>query len=76
MRKVGIYSIKNPENKINIGAGCYEKDGKYYNVNTNIEYSANDELRGDTADEILEFNADGDRLRHVIALIHDIVRII
>ena len=31
-------------------------DGKYYNMNTNQEYAPEDEMWGDTADDILEYN--------------------
>ena len=60
------YTICHPDGRINIGAGCYEKDGKYYNMNTNEEYAPEDEMWGGTADDILEFNVAGDRLRDVI----------
>ncbi len=60
------YSITHPEGRINISAGYYKKDGKYYNMNTNEEYSTDDEMWADTADEILEYNVGGDRLRDVI----------
>ena len=60
------YTICHPEGRINIGAACYTKNGKFYNANTNQEYAAEDELWGDTADDILEFNVSGDRLRDVI----------
>ena len=60
------YTICHPEGRINIGAGCYKKDGKYYNMNTDEEYTSEDELWGDTADDILEFNVSGDKLRDVI----------
>ena len=45
---------------------CIKKDGKYYNMNTDEEYTSEDELWGDTADDILEFNVSGDKLRDVI----------
>lgn len=64
--KGNVYSITHPDGKINIGAGCYQKDGKYFNMNTNQEYSSQDEMWANTADEILEFNVAGDRLRDVI----------
>ena len=60
------YGIGHPNNKILISANCYEKNGKFYNANTNQEYTAEDELWGDTADDILEFNVSSDRLRDVI----------
>ena len=60
------YTICHPDGRINIGAGCYEKDGKYYNMNTNQEYTPEDEMWGDTADDILEYNVGGDKLRDVI----------
>ena len=60
------YGIGHPNGRILINAMCYEKDGKYYNVNTNEEYTSEDELWGDTADDILEFNVSGDKLRDVI----------
>ena len=60
------YGIGHPNGRILINAMCYEKDGKYYNVNTNEEYTSEDELWGDTADDILEFNVSGDKLRNVI----------
>ncbi len=64
--KGNYYGIGHPNNKILISANCYEKNGKFYNANTNQEYTAEDELWGDTADDILEFNVSGDRLRDVI----------
>lgn len=70
------YSITHPEGRINIGEGCYEKDGKYYNVNSHTEYSPNDEMWGDTADEILKYNVSGDRLRDIITQVEVIVRTI
>lgn len=70
------YSITHPEGRINIGEGCYEKDGKYYNVNSHKEYSPNDEMWGDTADEILEYYVGGDKLRDVITQVEVIVRTI
>lgn len=70
------YSITHPEGRINIGEGCYEKDGKYYNVNSHTEYSPNDDMWGDTADEILEYIVSGDRLRDVITQVEVIVRTI
>ena len=61
------YSITHPEGRINISAGCYEKDGKYYNAISHTEYTpAEGDLWGDTADDILEYNVGGDRLRDVI----------
>ena len=61
------YSITHPEGRINIGEGYYEKDGKYYNVASHTEYIlGNGDLWGDTADDILEFNVGGDKLRDVI----------
>ena len=61
------YSITHPDGKINIGEGCYEKNGKYYNALSHTEYIPEDgDLWGDTADEILEYNVGGDRLRDVI----------
>ena len=61
------YSITHPEGRINIGEGYYEKDGKYYNVASHTEYIlGNGDLWGDTADDILEFNVSGDKLRDVI----------
>lgn len=60
------YTICHPDGRINIGAGCYEKDGKYYNMNTNQEYTSEDEMWGDTADDILEYSVAGDKLRDVI----------
>lgn len=70
------YSITHPEGRINIGEGCYEKDGKYYNVNSHTEYSPNDDMWGDTADEILEYIVSGDKLRDVITQVEVIVRTI
>lgn len=71
-----LYSITHPEGRINIGEGCYEKDGKYYNMNSHEEYSQNDEMWGDTADEILEYIVSGDKLRDVITQVEVIVRTI
>ena len=65
--KEKLYSITHPDGKINIGEGCYEKNGKYYNVISHTEYIPEDgDLLGDTADEILEYNVGGDKLRDVI----------
>ena len=61
-----LYTIVHVDNKIVVSVGYYEKDGKYYNISTNQEHSSKDELWGDTADDILEFNVSGDRLRDVI----------
>ena len=64
------YSITHPEGKINIGEGCYQKSGKYYNVISHTEYIPGvGDLWGDTADEILEYNMDGDKLRDVVTQI-------
>lgn len=71
-----LYSITHPEGRINIGEGCYEKDGKYYNMNSHEEYSQNDEMWSDTADEILEYIVSGDKLRNVITQVEVIVRTI
>lgn len=71
-----LYSITHPEGRINIGEGCYEKDGKYYNMNSHAEYSQNDDMWGDTADEILEYIVSGDKLRDVITQVDVIVRTI
>ena len=60
------YTICHPDGRINIGAGCYEKGGKYYNMNTDEEYAPEDEMWGDTADDILEYNVGGNKLRDVI----------
>ena len=35
-------------------------------MNTNEEYNPKDEMWGDTADNILEYNVGGDKLRDVI----------
>lgn len=58
--------INYPDGGINIGAACNEKHGKYYDMNTNEEYIPKDEMWGDTADNILEYNVGGDKLRDVI----------
>lgn len=71
-----LYSITHPEGRINIGEGCYEKDGKYYNMNSHAEYSQNDDMWGDTADDILEYIVSGDKLRDVITQVEVIVRTI
>ena len=64
------YSITHPEGRINIGEGCYQKGGKYYNVISHTEYTPGDgDLWGDTADEILEYNMNGDKLRDVVTQI-------
>ena len=61
------YSVTHPEGRINIGEGCYSKDGKYYNVTSHTEYvPLEGDLWADTADEILEYRVSGDRLRDVI----------
>ena len=60
------YTIVHVHDKIVVSLGYYQKDGKYYNISTNQEHSSKDELWGDTADDILEFNVSGDRLRDVI----------
>lgn len=64
--KGNLYTIVHVDNKTIISVGCYEKDGKYYNVNTDKEHTSSDELWGDTAEEILEYNVGGDKLRDVI----------
>lgn len=61
-----LYTIVHVHDKIVVSLGYYQKDGKYYNISTNQEHSSKDELWGDTADDILEFNVSGDRLRDVI----------
>lgn len=71
-----LYSITHLEGRINIGEGCYEKDGKYYNMNSHAEYSQNDDMWGDTADDILEYIVSGDKLRDVITQVEVIVRTI
>ncbi len=64
------YSITHPEGRINIGEGCYQKGGKYYNVISHTKYTPGDgDLWGDTADEILEYNMNGDKLRDVVTQI-------
>jgi hypothetical protein len=61
------YSITHPEGRIAISEGCYKKDGKYYNILSHTEYvPEEDELWGDTADDILEYNVGGDKLRDVV----------
>ena len=61
------YSITHPEGRINIGEGCYEKDGEYYNVTSHTKYIPSDgDLWGDTADDILDYNVGGDKLRDVV----------
>ncbi len=61
------YSITHPDGRINIGEGCYEKDGEYYNVTSHTKYIPGDgDLWGDTADDILDYNVSGDKLRDVI----------
>ena len=60
-----VYSITHTD-KIGIGEGYYEKDGKYYNALSHTEYDLSDDLWADTADEILEYRVGGDRLRDVI----------
>ena len=74
--KNNTYSVTHPEGKLHIGARCYEKDGKYYNMNTDREYSDEDEMWADTADELLEFVVSGDRLRDVITEVDIIERTI
>ena len=64
--KGNVYGIVHPNDRILIGIGYYERDGKYYNLNTDKEHTEEDELWGDTADDILEFDVGGDKLRDVI----------
>lgn len=68
------YSITHPEGRINIGEGYYKKYGKYYNALSHDECIDVEGLWGDTADEILEYVMDGDRLRDVITQVEVIAR--
>lgn len=61
-----LYSITHPDGRINIGEGYYRKDGKCFNVLSHEECVDIEGMWGDTADEILEYNVGGDRLRDVI----------
>ena len=60
------YTIVHVENKTIVSVCCYEKDGKYYNINTDQEHTAEDEMWGDTAEDILDVNVGGDKLRDVV----------
>ena len=64
--KGNVYAIVHQNDRILIGIGYYERNGKYYNLNTDKEHTEEDELWGDTADDILEFDVGGDKLRDVI----------
>ena len=69
------YSITRDENgKISASEGCYEKEGKYYNVLSNTVFDPNDSLVADTPDEILEYIVGGDRLRDVITQVEVLYR--
>ena len=71
------YSITRDENgKICASEGCYEKEGKYYNVLSNTVFDPNDSLVADTSDEILEYIVGGDRLRDVITKVEVLYRTI
>ncbi len=64
------YSITHPEGRINIGEGYYIKDGVAFNALSHEKCEDIEGLWGDTADEILEYIMDGDRLRDVITKIN------
>ena len=68
------YSITHPEGRINIGEGYYVKDGKCYNALSHDKCIDVEGLWGDTADEILEYVMDGDRLRDVITQVEIMAR--
>lgn len=72
-------SVQKDENapvQMNIGEGYYTKNGKHYNVLSHTPYDFKDELWADTADEILEYNVGGDRLRDVITKVEVLDRTI
>ncbi len=54
------------EEGIAFSEGCYEKDGKYYNVISHTEYNPKEEIVFQTADEVLDITINGERLRDVI----------
>ena len=58
-----------------ISEACYERDGKYYNVESHKEVDFDKtEVWCDTPDEILEYIVGGDRLRDVITRVEVIDR--
>ena len=71
------YSIVHVEGKINIGEGYYtDINGIHRNVESNEPCSDIEGLYAETADEILEYTIDGDKLRDIITEIKVEVRTI
>lgn len=71
------YSIVHVGDKINIGEGYYtDSDGVHRNVESHEICTDIEGMYADTADEILEYTMDGDRLRDVVTEIQVDVRTI
>ncbi len=71
------YSITyDKDGRINIGEGYYIKDGKYYNVESHEEITDIYGFTADTADEILEYCIDGEKLRSIITKVMVVARTI
>lgn len=71
------YSIVYVDDKINIGEGYYtDSDGVHRNVESHEICTDIEGMYADTADEILEYTMDGDRLRDVVTEIQVDVRTI
>lgn len=61
------YSITHPDGIINIGEGCYiDNDGVIRNVESHEPCKDIHGLDSETADGILDYVLDGDRLRDII----------
>ncbi len=71
------YSIVHVEDKINIGEGYYtDSNGVRRNVKSHEPCSDIEGMYAETADEILEYTIDGDKLRDIITEIQVEVRTI
>lgn len=68
-------TLESPE-QLNISECHYEKDGKYYNTLSHEEYDFNTQLWADTADELLEYKIDGERLRDIITKVDVTMRVL
>ena len=71
------YSIVHTEDKINIGEGYYtDSNGVHRNVKSHEPCSNIEGVYAKTADEILEYTINGDKLRDIITEIQVEVRTI